>query len=310
MVNIRPLNSALQKKAINEINEVPERIENDIEAFREWIRKSPHIKGREDDQFLLNFLRGCKFSLDKTKEKFDLFYTLKTHLSKLKECGDLSENEILSFIRQGAGIILPNLECPEGIRYVIFRPGAYDPAEFKIQSFMRILMMFMELLIKEDDNLAIVGRTVIIDYTGVTTSHLLQFDPSFLKILLPIMQDAYPGRLNAIHLVNIPPFWSTVTNISLSLMKEKNRKKVFNHGSDMKALWKVVPQKILAKEYGGEAGTIQELTEDMAKIFLENRDFFLESEKHGVDESKRVEKSRNFDSLFGVEGSFRQLNID
>lgn len=31
-----------------------------------------------DDQWILTFLRGCKFSLERTKEKIDLFYTLKT----------------------------------------------------------------------------------------------------------------------------------------------------------------------------------------------------------------------------------------
>lgn len=63
-------------------------------------------------------------------------------------------------------------------------------------------------------------------------------------------------------------------------------------------------------EYGGEAGTIQELSDDAAQQFLDNRDFFDESKNHRVDETKRVEKSKNLESLFGVEGSFRQLNID
>lgn len=76
MVNIRPLDPALQQKAIDELNEDPERIPQDLEAFRAWIKKSPHIKARDDDQFLVNFLRGCKYSLEKAKQKFDLYHTL------------------------------------------------------------------------------------------------------------------------------------------------------------------------------------------------------------------------------------------
>jgi hypothetical protein len=30
-----------------------------------------------EDTHLLTFLRGCKFSLEKTKAKFDLYYTIK-----------------------------------------------------------------------------------------------------------------------------------------------------------------------------------------------------------------------------------------
>jgi hypothetical protein len=48
----------------------------------------------------------------------------------------------------------------------------------------------------------------------------------------------------------------------------------------------------------------------MEKQLVDNRDFFIEDENYGVDEKKRVGKPKNFESLFGVEGSFRQLMID
>lgn len=31
-----------------------------------------------DDQFLVAFLRGCKHSLERTKEKLDTYYTIRT----------------------------------------------------------------------------------------------------------------------------------------------------------------------------------------------------------------------------------------
>lgn len=78
----------------------------------------------------------------------------------------------------------------------------------------------------------------------------------------------------------------------------------------MEALYKVVPRKLLPKEYGGEAGTIQEILNNLEKTLLENREFFIEDENYGVDEKKRIGKPKNSKSLFGVEGSFRQLAID
>lgn len=78
----------------------------------------------------------------------------------------------------------------------------------------------------------------------------------------------------------------------------------------MDALYKVVPRKLLPKEYGGEAGTIQEIVDNLEKTLLENRDFFIEDEQYGVDEKKRIGKPKNSESLFGVDGSFRQLAID
>jgi hypothetical protein len=48
----------------------------------------------------------------------------------------------------------------------------------------------------------------------------------------------------------------------------------------------------------------------MEKRLIAKRDFFLEDEKFGVDEKKRVGRPKNADNLFGLEGSFRQLAID
>lgn len=78
----------------------------------------------------------------------------------------------------------------------------------------------------------------------------------------------------------------------------------------MEALYKVVPRKLLPKEYGGDAGTIEEITRDLEKRLVANREFFLEEDKFGVDEKKRVGRPKNADSLFGLDGSFRQLAID
>lgn len=78
----------------------------------------------------------------------------------------------------------------------------------------------------------------------------------------------------------------------------------------MEALYKVVPRRLLPKEYGGDAGTIQEISNDLEKRLIANRDFFIEDEKYGVDEKKRVGRPKNADNLFGLEGSFRQLAID
>jgi hypothetical protein len=101
MANIRPITPELQKKATEELNEDPARIKKDIKAFREWIKKSPHIKGRTDDQFLVAFLRGCKYSLERAKQKYDLFYTLKTHAPELLKNRDPLDPKIREAIRQG-----------------------------------------------------------------------------------------------------------------------------------------------------------------------------------------------------------------
>lgn len=83
MPEVRNVTIELEKKAQKELGETPERIAGDLDALRTWLTKSPHIKARTDDQWLLAFLRGCKFSVERAKEKIDLFYSLRNAIPEI-----------------------------------------------------------------------------------------------------------------------------------------------------------------------------------------------------------------------------------
>ena len=88
-------------------------VQEDLQALRSWLEKSPHLKEARqgdtmlhistrfsinckaklfcsdlmdlfemfsDDGKLLQFLRGCKFSLERTKEKLDLYNSCRSKL--------------------------------------------------------------------------------------------------------------------------------------------------------------------------------------------------------------------------------------
>jgi hypothetical protein len=101
MPNIRQLSPELQQKAIDELAEVPNRVDADFEAFRDWLKKNPHLNAPTDDQILVNYLRGCKYSLEKAKQKFDLYYTLRTLLPDLIGEIDTADEKFLEFFRLG-----------------------------------------------------------------------------------------------------------------------------------------------------------------------------------------------------------------
>ena len=55
---------------------------------------------------------------------------------------------------------------------------------------------------------------------------------------------------------------------------------------------------------------MQEIRDANYKTVMAHRDYFLEDEQYGVDEKKRVGKPKSQETLFGVDGTFRQLQID
>lgn len=72
-----------------------------------------------------------------------------------------------------------------------------------------------------------------------------------------------------------------------------------------------IPVDILPNESGGKAGPAKELFEAEVKKLEAQREWFLQEEKtQRIDESKRPGKAKSATDLFGVEGSFKKLEID
>ena len=59
MTNIRKISNELAAIAQQECNEVPERVQSDIQTLKNWIHQTPYLKSRTDDQFLVSV---CKYS--------------------------------------------------------------------------------------------------------------------------------------------------------------------------------------------------------------------------------------------------------
>ena len=158
MPSLRPLSAQLAKKAADELFEKPERIDEDLAALRAWLAKCPHIKSRTDDQFLTMFLRGCKHSLERAKEKLDMYYTVRTALPELMRNRDPEEPKLLELIKMGVAVPLPNTVTPDGPRIILVRPGVYDPSKYTIQEVFRYNTMMSDIMMKEDDNLVVAGQ--------------------------------------------------------------------------------------------------------------------------------------------------------
>merc|ERR1712013_919304 len=119
----------LEKAANEELGEDKQRLKSDIEALKEWISKTPHLKGiRQGDAQLLKFLRGCKFSLERTKEKLDLYNTCRANVPNWFSCWDVESTLFQKFLGWGKFRTPRNLS-EEGFQLILMRPGKLDPTQ-------------------------------------------------------------------------------------------------------------------------------------------------------------------------------------
>ncbi|XP_025155163.1 uncharacterized protein LOC112588692 [Harpegnathos saltator] len=86
------------------------------------------------------------------------------------------------------------------------------------------------------------------------------------------------------------------------------RVKVFESG--IESIYEIISKSNLPADYGGEEPSLEALTDMWHAKLLERREWLLEQEKVKSNESLRTDHVINADELFGINGTFRKLEID
>ena len=82
---------ALEHDSREVFKEDKEKVDRDVEEIKDWIRSTAHMTNvRQDDLFLRMFLRGCNYSLPDTKDKLDLYFTVRSVTQIVLKLTDLS----------------------------------------------------------------------------------------------------------------------------------------------------------------------------------------------------------------------------
>ncbi|CAO1434153.1 unnamed protein product [Diamesa hyperborea] len=306
MSQARTLSYELQKVACEELNENPKRIPEDIALLRQWILKQSHLKSRMEDQFLLSFLRGSKYSLQKAKDKLDSYWTLKTMIPEF--FGSRDPVELQEIMDLGVLIPLPTDESKSKPRIVTVRIGCYDFNKYDFASVMKVNYMIADMNLVQSDIAIVCGHVNLIDLKGIGFKFMSQMTISMIK-KLSLLLEAFPIRVKAIHIINPPKNFDRLYKLFLSVASDKLKRRFFLHGS-LEELHKKIPQSELPADYGGSLGNLSDLAVKWKQELIEHREWFIEDSNYGVNEKLRLGESCSKSSLFGVDGNFRSLNID
>ncbi|XP_067627425.1 alpha-tocopherol transfer protein isoform X2 [Eurosta solidaginis] len=283
MAQIRPLAPELAEVARTVNNEVESRIAGDIIELRQWIEDQPYLTARTDDQFLVGFLRFCKYDMDATKKRIDYYFTYKT------TAGDLLKNrrlddKVYGICRAGIFATLPKPVGPGGPRIHFTRMGHIDTSLYTAKDIFRFITFRSEIEANTDDNWIISGVLEIIDFSKIPYALLRQFDANLFKKMAAFLEYGVPTNLVGTHIVNASMDAQIILNLVRLVMKQKE---LLHIHSSLESLQKTIGKEYLPVEYGGNNGTYEEAMEHFEQQLNEFSDYFDEDEKYGVDESLR-----------------------
>ena len=301
----------LKDSAKSQFGETPELLESSLEDLRKWISKSPHLQGiQQDDKTLKMFLRGCKFSLERTKEKIDTFHSVKGSLPEWFDDWNPFNPVMQEFLKSGVYLPLPGYD-KKGRCVVLCQVEKINAAKVTLNDILKAVNMVVTTAIDGDEQTVIQGFVTIQDMAGVGLQHVSLFDFSTMKKLITMVEKAWPLKPKAEHILNMPGLMENVHNMIQGMQKQKMRERTHVHkAGDLSKLHEDVGLDILPVEYGGTNGTIEELTRYWKRRVEDNKDALMKLNQYKTDESKRPGKPKLHSDIFGIEGSFRKLDID
>ncbi|CAD6992982.1 unnamed protein product [Ceratitis capitata] len=280
---MRPLPPELARIAREELNETPERITQDLVILRTWIYQQRYLHARISADFLIAFLRRCRYSLEETKKRIDDFFTFITRFPEISALRRVNA-KMLTINR----LVLPELpRCSDHAAIMITRVGCC-PKRYHMREIMACNIMGMEVFALENDNAAIAGVCQIFDMSNLTIEHTAQLDGGLFRKWWYWMSECCPLRINVTYCLNAPKKMQKWLGLLKTVCHKMNPTNQIYMIKSLDELYQYIPRKCLPEEYGGSNDEVN----------------------YGTAEQLRPGEIMPFEAEFGAEGSFRQLIVD
>ncbi|GJQ82976.1 hypothetical protein Trydic_g15796 [Trypoxylus dichotomus] len=244
-------------------------------ALKILIAKDYNIDIPEDDEFLLRFLRARKFDSRKAFEMIQRYYLMKLKCPELFRCPLPSECEAV-FQLQAQNMLSKRDQF--GRRVYIIRVDNFDSSRATIDEIFRTNVLALEHMARETET-QIAGLVVVLDMSGLALNHAKFFTPYYAKKTVQLVQETFPLRFKGFHIINEPFYFDAIMAVLKPFLKEKMKKRIYLHGSDVTSLHAFIGPEILPAEYGGTAGSF-----DNRPWYLEllaNEEYFKNIDKFG-----------------------------
>ncbi|XP_061392296.1 alpha-tocopherol transfer protein-like, partial [Musca vetustissima] len=110
------------------------------------------------------------------------------------------------------------------------------------------------------------GEIHIVDIANYTLRHIANMSLMVMRAYMNFLQEAYPVRLKAMHIINCPAQVNHMVRITKPFIREEVFNMTHFHTKGLETLYEQVPRDILPLDYGGNARSLAEISSDWWKI--------------------------------------------
>lgn len=100
-----------------------------------------------------------------------------------------------------------------------------DPYKCPVEKVFRSNILALENAVR-DPRTQIAGVTIVVDMAGVSFAHAKFLSPHLAKRTVEVVQECFPLRFKAFHILNQPFYFDAVLTILRPFLKEKIRNRV------------------------------------------------------------------------------------
>ncbi|KAI4501958.1 hypothetical protein M0802_002640 [Mischocyttarus mexicanus] len=265
-----PIDEETKALALKELRETEENKRNGIETLRKYIEDDKTIYFKTEDDFLVIFLRVCKYYPESAYELLKRIADFKMkNFSLLNNL--LPADEKVTMLEHNVVNVLKGRDDKRR-RVLIMNVGkSWDPSKVTADQLFRVLYLIHIAAMYETES-QVHGAVVVMDFDGLSMKQVMGLSPSFSMRLLSFIQDCVPIRLKEVHIVKQPFLFKMVWQMFKPFVREKLKKRMFFHGSKMSSLHTYIKPSHLPKNYGGELPEIDYNSADWYPTILKFED--------------------------------------
>ncbi|CAH1985864.1 unnamed protein product [Acanthoscelides obtectus] len=299
--------SATQLKQIKkDLGEDEDRMKSLENVLFQWIDSQPHMSNDYDKNVIRYFLRGCKHDMEKAKKHLECHFAARSLYPELFGDRSVSSEETLKALEMAYLAPLSKLR-ENGNRVSVFKFNEPDAANIDMNAILKTFFMIYDIVFNCPH--PVVAEEIIFDYSGCTPGHLMKFLACSTK-LIKILRKAYAIRLTSLHLVNAPSTIDRAMTVVKPMLHPKIRERIVLHQSNENLHDHFGD--ILPSNYGGKSISLEETLAKYKKLLKENSKWLEDTDYMKMNGSipKDCQDNLYFKESFGVEGSFRKLELD